>query len=66
MKSYLVLPLLIILALAPLNALQVAVPSAPPVKPNIIYILLDDAGYGDLGCYGQKTLRTPNIDALSK
>lgn len=33
--------------------------------PNIIYILVDDAGYGDFGCYGQKTLTTPNIDRLA-
>ncbi len=35
-------------------------------KPNIIYILVDDMGYGDLGCYGQETLLTPNIDRLAK
>jgi arylsulfatase A-like enzyme len=34
-------------------------------KPNIIYILLDDAGYGDIGCYGQKQFPTPNIDRLA-
>jgi arylsulfatase A-like enzyme len=34
-------------------------------KPNIVFILLDDAGYGDLGCYGQKMFTTPNIDRLS-
>lgn len=34
-------------------------------KPNIIYILLDDAGYGDLGCYGQTKFPTPNIDRLA-
>ena len=33
--------------------------------PNVIYILADDAGYGDLGCYGQNNFRTPNIDALA-
>jgi len=33
--------------------------------PNIIFILADDMGYGDLGCYGQKTLSTPNIDRLA-
>ncbi len=34
-------------------------------KPNIIYILVDDAGFGDFGCYGQKTLPTPNVDRLA-
>ncbi len=34
-------------------------------KPNIIYILLDDAGYGDLSCYGQEKFQTPHIDRLA-
>jgi len=33
-------------------------------RPNILVILLDDLGYGDLGCYGAPDLRTPNIDRL--
>lgn len=35
-------------------------------KPNIIYILADDAGIGDFGCYGQKKIMTPNIDQMAK
>lgn len=34
-------------------------------KPNIIFILCDDMGYGDLGCYGQRYIRTPNIDRMA-
>ena len=36
-----------------------------PGQPNVIYILADDLGYGDLSCYGQKKFETPNIDALA-
>jgi len=38
---------------------------ATPAKPNVIFILADDLGIGDLGCYGQQKIRTPNIDHLA-
>ncbi len=34
-------------------------------QPNIIYIMTDDLGYGDLGCFGQKVIETPNIDRMA-
>ena len=34
-------------------------------RPNIIYIMTDDMGYGDLSCYGQKNYTTPNLDKLA-
>lgn len=56
----------IALALVSLFALFICtLPAHAADKPNIIYILLDDAGYGDLSCYGQKKFTTPNIDRLA-
>jgi len=39
--------------------------AAKATKPNIIYVLVDDMGYGDPSCFGQKTLKTPNLDKMA-
>ena len=36
------------------------------IKPNIIFIFIDDQGYYDLGCYGAAEIKTPRIDAMAK
>lgn len=40
--------------------------SAEEAKPNIIFIMADDLGYGDIGCYGQRRIQTPHIDRLAE
>src|SRR6187549_3295806 len=42
-----------------------AVFAAPTTQPNIVFILADDIGYGDFGCYGATKIKTPNIDKLA-
>lgn len=58
-----------LLSALPAWAQQPANPASAPIaamrKPNIVFILADDMGYGDLGCYGQKKIRTPNLDRMA-
>ena len=35
-------------------------------KPNFVFIFADDLGWGDLGCYGNRQIKTPNLDELAK
>jgi len=55
---------------APLAALTLpfhtARAAAPPAKPNILFILSDDMGYSDIGCYGGQFAPTPNLDRLAR
>ena len=46
-------------------SLLFALLSSASAKPNVIFILVDDLGYGDLGCYGQKMLTTPHLDKMA-
>ncbi|MDG2126375.1 MAG: sulfatase-like hydrolase/transferase [Fuerstiella sp.] len=49
-----------------LTLLALASPASAADRPNIVFILADDLGYGDLGCYGHPVAKTPNIDRLAQ
>lgn len=58
------------ICVATLGSLSALMPSmtgtAPERKPNIVFILADDLGYTDLGCYGAMVQETPNLDRMAK
>ena len=55
-----------VLALLPLGC-GLFTPAAPAADrpPNVLFILADDLGYGDIGAFGQKSIRTPHLDRLA-
>lgn len=55
----------ILLILASLLLLSAAGIAADPVKPNLVFILADDLGYGEVGCYGQQIIQTPQLDRMA-
>lgn len=59
MKSFLLTATLVF------SAAAAASTAAEPARPNIVFILADDLGWGELGCYGQTKIRTPNIDRMA-
>ncbi|MEM8900365.1 MAG: arylsulfatase [Bacteroidota bacterium] len=61
MKIWFIIPILCLC----LIACEPTEPSKEASRPNIIYIIADDLGYGDLGVYGQTLITTPNIDQLA-
>ncbi|TWU57140.1 sulfatase-like hydrolase/transferase [Rubripirellula reticaptiva] len=62
MNKQAVLILILVLLLLPLTALQ----SVKAAKPNVLFIIADDLGWGDLRCYGNPVIDTPTIDGLAK
>lgn len=48
-----------------LQAAPAALAAREARKPNIVWIMADDLGWGDIGCYGQKYIRTPNVDRMA-
>ena len=51
---------------AAMSLYAVVAQTAVPSKPNIIFILADDLGYGELGCFGQKIIQTPHLDRMAR
>ena len=63
---FLLISLTLIIACSPKESNEKTAATASKKQPNIVFIYLDDLGYGDVGVYGSTELKTPNIDKLAK
>ncbi len=66
MQRQLLLVAILLLSSNARTASLVAQQSSPQSHPNVVLILMDDLGYGDLGSYGVPDARTPNVDRLAR
>jgi arylsulfatase A len=64
MRKFL-LVLWVLVSFGPRVASAAEAAASSRTRPNVIFILADDLGYGDVGCFGQRLIRTPNIDRLA-
>ena len=57
---------LLLAALSGVSAARAQRPAPAAAKPNVVLIITDDVGYGDIGSYGAPDIKTPHIDSLAR
>jgi arylsulfatase len=61
-----IFPFSLVVFIAAFGGVSNSKAAEPGKQPNIVLIVADDLGYGELGCYGQKTIKTPRLDTLAR